>query len=141
NGATATLHLPMLDVDIDSNNDSGFTPPPGVIDAEDIAEQNPVNGKIIQATTGDIDADGVPDFADYDGIEHPVTHAKARFVPITVTLSQNVAAANPTSINFTFEYSESGPDQLIGGNGTPLQPGAGLLRIWKAINDQDPAPL
>ena len=106
----AQLHIPALDVDVDSNNDSGFAVPADN-PAEDRQENDATTGKLVFATTGDVDRDGIVDSADFGGIDG------ANFVPMAVRLSDNVKEARPTSIQVVFDYDPT------------------VLRVWKPGRD------
>ncbi|WP_165071831.1 fibronectin type III domain-containing protein [Paludisphaera rhizosphaerae] len=131
-GKVSYLHIPQLDVDVDSDNN-------GAVDhskQEDRLERDANKGKVVWANLGDLDDDGVPDFADFDGI------AGGHFVPVTVTLSDNIRFADPTSIRLSFNYDASNPadPNLRKGAGTPEDPyvytaAPGKLRLWKPNKD------
>ncbi|MEY3206213.1 MAG: hypothetical protein RLZZ21_2544, partial [Planctomycetota bacterium] len=106
----ATLHIPRFDVDVDSNNDSGFAVPADD-PAEDRQENDATTGKLVFATTGDVDQDGIVDSADFGGIDG------ANFVPMAVRLSNNVSESRPTSIQVVFDYDPT------------------VLRVWKPGRD------
>ena len=101
-GKTALLHFPAVDLNVDSDNNDGFAAPAGTT-AEAVLEEDPTKGKFVYVSGGDYDGDGVPDFADTDG------SAGRSFVPVTVKLSANLAYAQPSAINFTFDYDGSDP--------------------------------
>ena len=102
----AHLHIFKLDADVDSKNDDGFSEPQDN-EEEDRIEQSSSTGKIIFASTGDIDEDGIVDSQDMliDG---------GHFVPMTLSLSENIDETQPYQINLSF-YSDDNTK----------------LRIWK----------
>lgn len=93
----ATLHVPRFDTDVDSRNDSGHAIPDDN-SAEDRLENDGSTGKLVFATTGDVDQDGIVDSVDFGGIDG------VSFVPMAVRLSENVKEARPTSIQVFFDY-------------------------------------
>lgn len=132
---TSYLYIPLLDADVDSNNDGGFTPPVDNED-EDRLEQNASTGKLIQANTGDLDEDGVPDYADLNGV------SGLNFVPMVLRLSENISQAQISQINLSFDYSGPAVEELQNqrnGSGTSQDPyvytPAGQLRIWTKNGD------
>ena len=116
-GKEAKLHLPQLDLDVDSDNT-------GTIDrsaTEDRLEENGTTGKIIAVDNGDIDGDGIIDSSD------PQIPGGA-FTPIIVELSANCPAADPANILISF-----GP-----GNGLKLwKKDAGDLRDSGYVDDTE----
>jgi fibronectin type 3 domain-containing protein len=73
----ATLHIPRFDVDVDSNNDSGFTEPDDNRE-EDRLERDASRGKLVGVGGGR--------------------------VPLAVRLSANVEKARPASTELYFDY-------------------------------------
>lgn len=136
----AHFHIPLLDVDVDSDNNDEFNAP-GRTKEEDRLEQTTGGAKILTADTGDVDEDGVPDYADFDGIDG------RKFVPLILNLSDNVRFADPSKIEFSFSYDASDATaNLRTGNGTADDPyvykrAPGSLRIWRkdasATRDKD----
>lgn len=102
----AMLHVPRLDADVDSGNDSGFAIPDDN-PAEDRLENDGTTGKLLFAATGDVDQDGIVDSSDFGGI------AGAHFVPMVVRVSQNIAEAQPSKTELFFDYDPT------------------VFRIWK----------
>jgi hypothetical protein len=102
----AMLHVPRLDVDVDSRNDGGYAIPDDN-PAEDRLESEGTTGKCVFASTGDIDQDGIVDSSDFEGI------AGGRFMPMVVRLSSNLAEAHPSSISLSFDHDPA------------------LFRLWK----------
>lgn len=92
-GKSATLHIPLADLDIDSDES-------GVIDdSDDHVELDSRQGKKVEIYGQDLDEDGVTDVIDHDGI------AGAHFEPVELSLSDNVAdAAYGGSIFVKFDY-------------------------------------
>lgn len=111
-GKVAYFHIPLLDADVDSDNNDGFNAPART-DEEDRLERNSGTGKHVVITGGDIDSDGATDFQDFD-IDG------GHFVPLVLSLSENLDKADLTSVQLTFTYDDS------------------VLRIWKKDADTDP---
>ena len=128
-GKTSYLYIPQLDADIDSDNNNGFDPPDRS-DEEDRLEGKTDGAKILTANTGDVDGDGVPDYADFDGIDGK------EFVPLVISLSSNLQYADLSKIEYTFTYDASDATaDLRSGSGTADDPyvytrPSGSLRIW-----------
>ena len=109
-GKVAHLHIPQLDVDVDSKNDDGFVAPTDNAE-EDQLERNPLTGKAIYPSTGDLDADGIIDSEDFDGI------TDGHFVPMVLRFSENIEEALPSQLTVSFAYDSS------------------VLRIWMPGKD------
>jgi len=109
-GKSAMIHFPAIDLDIDSDAN-------GTLDrslAEDVAEADQTKGLFFPVQSGDLDADGIPDNFDFNGV------AGLSFTPMALSLSSNVAFAYATQITLTFNYDAAG--LTIGDTG--------LFRIW-----------
>lgn len=139
-GKKAMLHLPMLDVDIDSDNSdpaTDYLPTDNVADDKEELEFLK-KGKFIPASTGDQDFDGVPDYIDFDGIKD------GHFVPIALRLSANVGEAKPTKTSLTFTYDEADPAVALANPGAAsglTNPGlGGNLRLW-TLDANQPRPI
>ncbi len=122
-GKTAHLHIPGVDIDVDSDNDGQIAPPgSAAAKQEDILEEDATKGKVTFATSGDIDGDDILDFADFGGI------AGGQFTPMDITLSANIQQANPSQISVMFDYFAS---SITGITPTSTAPNGGTLRLWK----------
>ena len=113
-GKSAKLILPQLDLDVDSDNNDGFNEP-GRTEDEDRAEQTP-DGKHLFANDGDLDADGLLDSDD-------LQITGGAFVPVVISLSENLQEADPSAVNLTFAYAAAG---AVGSSS-----GGGGLRLWR----------
>ena len=106
----AQLHLPEVDLDVDSDNQNGFEEPQDD-QAEDVLENDAVTGKVIWATTGGLDA-------------NPDSH----FVPLKVRLSDNIKAAltryelSDADVQIAFSYPDAADPAEASSSG--------LLRLW-----------
>ena len=139
-GKVAQFYIPQLDADVDSDNNDGFNTP-GRTKEEDRLERTTDGAKILTADTGDVDGDGVPDYADFDGIDG------RKFVPIVLSLSDNLRYADPTKIEYSFTYDASDATATLRtGNGSTNDPyvykrAPGSLRLWRkdatAARDKD----
>lgn len=122
-GKTAYLHIPGVDVDVDSDNDGAIaTPGTELAKQADTLENDTAKGKYSFATLDDSDNDGILDFADLGGI------TGGNFTPMDVTLSSNIQDANPNQTTINFTYASSDPSGITT---TSTTPNAGTLRIWK----------
>ncbi|PHQ31500.1 hypothetical protein [Rhodopirellula bahusiensis] len=105
---TATLHVPLIDLDVDSDNS-------GAIDgtaSEDHLEISNRDGVFVQVLVGDSDNDGVLDNMDFNGV------TGAAFTPIQIKMSANVGVAGGTT-SLTFDFDDAGMGQT------------GAYRLWK----------
>ncbi|CAG0976683.1 hypothetical protein PHYC_01540 [Phycisphaerales bacterium] len=123
-----------IDLIIDSANSAGFGIPPD--SNNELETRGP--GKVLLVDTTDLDADGIPAFADFQSIR------QESFVPIVVRLAP---AMNRETGTLAFTYRESAPSLV-----TPFAPGpqdypdvwargrAGSgYRLWK-LRDPSSAP-
>jgi hypothetical protein len=127
-GKESTLHLPKVDLDIDTDNTNGFSAPDSNA-AEDEAEmQGP--GKLMFTGLADTDSDGIPDWA--DGIELAGREAGpsgAAFVPLVLDVPDEVIAAlDDPSAYVALAYDMSDPALITPGNLSVRPPGA--FRLW-----------
>jgi len=122
------LTVVNVDLDIDANNDD-------VIDdtddsVEDIADVDTTPGKVILVNDGDVDSDGIPDYADgFDDIpgwaDDDIIEG-GQFVPLELTIP--AALINPT---IEISYSASFPSKIQETVSNPYIFPAGNLRLWK----------
>ncbi|NQT19445.1 MAG: hypothetical protein HQ592_07055 [Planctomycetes bacterium] len=127
----------LVDLDIDSDNTNGYDPPDrsGYEEAIEDTEGDPAYpGKIILVNDGDVDLDGIPDFADgFDLKEDPAstdddTCPGAKFVPLTFQIADTIVLANAT---ISITYSDSDPAQTDYDEETGIYtPASGAMRIW-----------
>jgi len=126
------------DLDIDSDNDNGYDPPDQDYAEdlrEDIAGYPQYPGKITVVNDGDIDADGIPDFA--DGYNRDGTASNdddsctgLQFVPVVLKISKPEKASIESAI-FTITYNSSDPANVTEVGGVYTITDAGILRLWK----------
>jgi len=118
-----------LDLDVDSNND-------GIVQADDPEEdkieyvpfdRNP--GKIVMLNDGDEDADGIPDFADFEITTKG--NAPPRFAEVHCRLKTPLA----DELRFKLLYSGSDPART-----TASGPAKGALRLWKKSAEELRSP-
>ena len=111
-----------VDLDVDSDNTDGYndlwTRTPEEDKMEDGKSGNP--GKIFQVNDGDVDGDGIPDFADGfditdkiadDGIidAEPADNPEAFGIPMVLEIDLTGSKYEPTDFVYTFEYKASDP--------------------------------
>lgn len=142
-GKHAMLYLPLIDLDIDSDNDEGFGIPGRLYAEDQIEDSEGEPGKLITINNGDSDGDGIPDFADgYDLdplVEDDDETPGERFVPMVLDIR---ALADPENARVTFSYSGSDPALVVvhddpEGIAPPLYIAApGALRLWMKDGDQ-----
>jgi len=128
------------DIDIDSDNNRGLS-----LDGsaeEDTIENDPARpGKIIAVNEGDVDGDGIPDFADgfdFDGgtLDDDAcsglqfVEVKIRFVPASYT---GWPVGEPL---FGVTYDSSAPDQVSRSASGQYTVQSGSLRLWKSDGQQ-----
>ncbi len=128
-----------VDLDIDSDNNAGFTVPSGIDydeedHIEDIQENDNRPGKLIAANMGDADNDNIPDFADPEVVVEAGADP-VRFTPLVLTLPEPLDLEK-VRIRFDYSASSAVPTDLRSGEGTPedpyvYNPAPGHLRIWK----------
>jgi len=126
-----------VDLDIDSLNQRGLSLPGGSLAEDGIEHLFDRPGKIIGVNNGDIDMDGVPNFADgMDIFDNQGSAAGGGFTPVVVRLPYPI---NMEKATIRFDYDASPPAEVQRqGAGTADQPyeyypgGQGRLRLWKA---------
>lgn len=144
---------PLLDLDIDTNNNAGLGFPQRSQTEERLEEIPDSIGKIILINDNDDDQDGIPDFADgYDRDGQPSTDDETaeddKFTPMRLYVScaavTEARALHPDGkAIIRFLYSGSDPREVsltTAGVGATYTPGLGRLRIWtkNADDDRDP---
>jgi len=133
----------LVDVDVDSDNDNGFDAP-SRSDDEDAVEDNApgdggtsggdagVPGKILPVDSGDVDGDGIPDFADgyslFPGNADMVSCEGARFAPVVFELPEPF---DPATATIWVSYDASDPRLVTTNAAGGYEPASGgRLRIW-----------
>ena len=144
------------DLDIDSDNAGGLEHSETEDQNESSATGYVRTGKLIDVNSGDVDGDGIVDWADgynWDGIGDS-TESKSRddsyatddvggirLVPITVSLPTGVplgsggkAAQHNVNLTLTLNYDESDPAEIVlpafSMDGVYELPTGGTLRLW-----------
>lgn len=137
----AYLHLPKVDLDVDSDNSNGCGLPDRSDAEEDVEELNPSPGKLVGASTRNLDNDWVPDFADgYDLDGQPGTDDDVsdgvQFVPMVLDLGDvDWDEIDPETVTITFGYAASDPMAVVV-DGSSFEPAPGRLRLWTADGSQ-----
>ncbi len=131
------LTLPEVDTDVDSDNNNSLNDPLRTPQEEGLEDQDGKPGKIFAVNDGDVDGDGIPDFADgYSLFSEPNfdTLANGRFIPYILDLS-GVKFLEDARIGI--QYNPSNPASVARtGSGTPVDPyvytpqGSYSLRLW-----------
>ncbi|MEM7806678.1 MAG: hypothetical protein AAF561_01035 [Planctomycetota bacterium] len=155
----AELTVIDADLDVDSDNSGqDFAAPDGEM-IEDFLEAKPhavgqawdeIAGKRIPTNVGDIDEDGVVDFADgYDriagqspnpdgpgGEDYDRQSLGVQFTPLHLRIPQ---ALDPADVRIRLRYDVADPDEVIYDNSRPnlykLRQPQGQLRIWSRNGD------
>ncbi|MCF6237714.1 MAG: hypothetical protein L3J79_02695 [Candidatus Marinimicrobia bacterium] len=138
------LKLLLADLDVDSDNNAGWNSDgthslPARNLLEDQAEALAgAAGKVVRANLLDIDADGVPGFADgIDKFDNQGTNASAPFVPLILEVAGDIKLEQVT---VSFNYAASDPDAIIRTGdqsaGYSYEPAPGALRLWSKDGGQ-----
>ena len=118
-----------VDLDIDSDNNNALRAPDRSAAEETIEDDNAESGKYIIVNNGDLNANGVPNFADgINMFDNVGSNASPSFVPVILQISSYSPSA---TIKFT--YADSDPASVgRTTNGTEYTYSAapGVLRIW-----------
>ncbi|MFG0304576.1 MAG: hypothetical protein ACF8Q5_00005, partial [Phycisphaerales bacterium JB040] len=134
-GLSATLYMPLVDLDIDSDNDNSFDPPSRTRDENDAEDVPGTNGKLLFVNDDDVDEDGVPDYADGFDLrsEDPDDNESLSddFAPLVLELHALPEAHN-TKIIFEYEASDPLASEVVHiPHATYVAlPEEGALRIW-----------
>lgn len=156
----------MLDLDIDSNNDSNATSfaPQGDAAEDTIENDSSLPGRVLFVNSDDSDGDFIPDFADgYNrdevggapGSGAPEDNRSANdnsFIKITLNVNPAITVGANTKVRFAYSASDPATTTLIVPPAVPgapaptptgLTPAAGQLRIWKKNADlaRNPKPV
>ena len=125
-----------VDADIDSNNDDGANLPDrsDPEDAvEDIFGSDTTPGKVILVNNGDVDNDGIVDWADGFGLVPSIAESLnsfgTKFVPLV--LDFGVSADLLAGYSVEISYSSSTPADVYATYEAPfILPSQGALRLW-----------
>ncbi|MDY7109740.1 MAG: hypothetical protein SYC29_13980 [Planctomycetota bacterium] len=143
-GKTATLYLPRIDLDVDSDNDNGWAAPDRS-EQEDAVEDDPgAPGKLIAVNTDNVDRDSIPDFADGFNLDGEPGNTDdicigRQFVPIVLDLG---CEGEPEGLTISVQYSASDPAQVYV-EGSYFEAAPGNLRLWTKEGEvaRDPRPI
>ncbi len=121
-----------VDLDIDSDNSGPFDPPQRTPEEDQIEASFRLPGKYMVVNDGDVNGDGIPNFA--DGYDCPASGNPRRpgacgpFVPIVVSIPR---CLDPARVALKFEYNASDPASVtVAGSPPQYTPADGDLRIW-----------
>lgn len=140
-GLSATIYLPLLDLDIDSDNDDSFDQPSRSRDENDAEDVPGTNGKLLFVNDDDIDEDGIPDYADGFDLrsEDPDDNESLGddFAPLVLELHALPDSHN-TKIIFEYEASDPLASEVVHiPHATYVAlPEEGALRIWTKPPDE-----
>jgi hypothetical protein len=129
-----SLKIYSLILDIDSDNNNGFNPPDRTPEERQFAHYNgdPNHpGKIFLVNDGDIDGDGVIDYADGYNLSNGLISDDAQspgvqFVPVVLEVGGDISASAMLKIG----YDASDPLKVAGDFTRPFIPPIGHLRLW-----------
>jgi len=134
-----------IDLDIDSDNNNEFDPP-GHTAYEDRIEDKSGDanfpGKVVVVDDGDVDNDGIPDFADgfdyddSDGDDDGLCTG-LHFVPVVLEIPAPIDL-NKAKLRITYDASDPAEVTLTGTepNQVYTLPSEGSLRLWKKNGSQ-----
>lgn len=146
-GKKAQIYKVRVDIDIDSDNNNGFDAPDRSEEEEGIEDDAGRVGKVVLVNTGDVDEDGIPDFADGYDLDSTSEDddggvAGLAFVPVVVQAGGYLDADEAASVRVTFDYDGSDPATVVvsaGPEGSAFlsySPSPGSLRLWKKNGHQ-----
>jgi hypothetical protein len=128
------------DLDVDSDNNDALAAPARTDYEDQIEDDSTKPGKYIEENRGDVNSNGVPNFADgFDKWGNAGANAGGNFTPMILELT---GPFDP-SAQIKFTYSDSDPDGVTRtGTGTSSDPyiyapAAGHLRIWTKDGSAD----
>lgn len=129
------------DLAVDSDNNDGLNPPRRSHYEDEIEDDADKPGKYIRVNGGDVDNDGVPNFADgFDKWGNAGANAGGAFTPMILDLPEPMDMAK---LRIRFSYSDSDPDgtQRTGAGTTVdpyvYEPAPGHLRVWTVDGTSD----
>ncbi|TWU43305.1 Calx-beta domain protein [Novipirellula aureliae] len=109
-----------LDLDIDSDNNDGFSTPERSDLEEQLETQAGATGKLVRVNLNDSDGDAIPDFAD------PIVDGE-HFVPVVIDFGSVI---DPSIATVRFEYSDSDPSDITTLPSGEYSRPVGASRIW-----------
>lgn len=117
----ATLYLPIIDVDIDSDNNGTLDQPSREVEEGDREDDENRNGKLIGFRGGDLDADGVPDSVDGfdltpdndDDVVLPVDESAYGFVPVVIEMAGFPPPEQGEEYRLWLQYDASDPNEIV----------------------------
>lgn len=124
-----------IDLDIDSDNNNGYEIPEGTDEEDEVEDEDGI--KLLVVNRGDVNDNGIPDYADGFGLfEEGGTDGDA-FVPIVIS---SELFANGDDVVIWFDYDQA-PPQAVSRQEIPIPDiessyfeysrGNGKLRIWE----------
>jgi len=124
-----------VELAIDSDNNNGFDLPrrtQAEREARGELDNDEKPGKVLLLNDGDLDGDGIPDYADGydldDGITEDNASENVRFVPVVL----NLTALDWQNAKIKFQYPASDPAQVTASTDNPcVLPTEGKIRLWK----------
>jgi len=127
-----------LDLDIDSDNNSGFSEPDRSIVEELLELDTNAPGKLIYLNDDDSDGDGIPDYADgFNWDDQAATDddesGQDDFVPLVLELSEEV---DPFVAKLKITYDDAAPADVTYSATNGWAHGAGALRLWTKDGNQ-----
>ena len=132
-----TIH--QADIQIDGDNDQETGTPAD--DSNDVKYEYQMSGKYIQANDGDLDHDGIPDFADgfdFDGENANDDDGPTdRFVPVVLKLSSTLDLAK-AGVKVLYQVSDPSDVAADDADHWSAQDG---LRLWTSTTNRTGDPL
>ncbi|RNC80984.1 MAG: hypothetical protein ED559_04055 [Phycisphaera sp.] len=137
-GKTASFYLPIVDLDIDSDNTNRFDLPQRSVHEDFIEDNEERNGKLIVWHGRDIDFDGRIDTADgfdltpEDHDDQIESGGSEGFIPVILEISKLPESEDPDDYGIIFDYDASDPNaiQTISPLTQRFLLPDGALRLW-----------
>ncbi len=123
----------FIDVDVDSDNQHGTMEPPQM-DSEDAIEMQ-LPGKVVSCNNGDMNGNGLVDFA--DGYNRDPTNEAdnaatgVQFIPLVINVPLCLTDLSGARLAVYTEEAQSNPMVITTNEAGALVPAEGVLRIWK----------
>lgn len=130
---TVKLQVMQADLDVDSENDNGYAPAGWTEDEDEKEDDQTLSGKYLGVNDGDMDADGIPNYADGFDAWDPTSGGSDSFVPVALELKAPIDL-DKARVEFVYSASDPGAMSRLGAGtwADPYRyvPAPGNLRLW-----------
>jgi len=122
-GKRASFYLPIVDVDVDSDNNDLAGVPSRDIEEGAIEDDDSRAGRVVMSDLSDWDGDGIPSYADGFGLvpddaDSTIQDSTNTFIPVVIEVGGLVATEDwfgdsTTEYSLRFQYNASDPSDVV----------------------------